>query len=125
VFRIKPRISDLLVGMTTTNDARSRGRYERVTDPAGTRYLLHAVPSGYLGFSVYMVQGPVEALVQTFGVKIVNRLFFRGGWTLLAWSSDAYAAKRERVHKERFAGEAEAVAAFERMADTIGRAGLR
>jgi hypothetical protein len=86
---------------------------------------LHAVPSGYLGFSVYMVQGPVEALVQTFGVKIVNRLFFRGGWTLLAWRSDAYAAKRERVHKERFAGEAEAVAAFERMADTIGRSGLR
>ena len=38
--------------MTTTNDARRRGRYERVSDPAGTRYLLHAVPSGYLGFSV-------------------------------------------------------------------------
>ena len=49
--------------MTTTNAARSRGRYERVTDPAGTRYLLHAVPT--------------------------------------------------------------AVAAFERMADTIGRSGLR
>jgi hypothetical protein len=26
--------------MTTTNDARSSGRYERVTDPAATRYLL-------------------------------------------------------------------------------------
>jgi hypothetical protein len=110
--------------MTTTNDAR-RGRYERVTDPAGTRYLLHAVPSGYLGFSVYVAQGPVEALVQAFGVKIVNRLFFRGGWTLLAWRSDAFAPKREPVHKERFAGEAEAVAAFERMADAIRRSGLR
>jgi hypothetical protein len=60
--------------MTTTSDTRSRGRYERVTDPEGTRYLLHAVPTGYLGFSVYMVQGPIEALVQTFGVKIPNRV---------------------------------------------------
>ena len=79
--------------MTTTNDTRSRGVYQRLTDPEGKRYLLHAVPSGHLGFSVYMPQGPVEALIQTFGVKVANR--------------------------------AEAVAAFERMADTIGRAGVR
>ena len=111
--------------MTTTNDTRSRGRYERVTDPAGARYLLHAVPSGHLGFSVYAAQGPIEALVQTVGVKIVNRLVFRGGWTVLAWRSDAYAPKRERVHKERFGSEAEAVAAVERMADAIRRTGLR
>ena len=77
--------------MTTTTDARRRGRYERVTDPSGERYLLHAVPSGYLDFSVYVAQGPVEALVQTIGAKIVNRLLFRGGWTLLAWRSDLYA----------------------------------
>jgi hypothetical protein len=111
--------------MTTTSDARRRGRYERVTDPSGERYLLHAVPTGHLGFSVYMEQGPVEALVQTFSVKVVNRLLFRGGWTLLAWRSDGYAPKRERVHRERFASQAEAVAAFERMADTIRRTGLR
>ena len=83
------------------------------------------MPSGYLGFSVYMAQGALEALIQTFGVKIVNRLFFRGGWTLLAWRSDAYAPKRQRLHKERFACQAEAVAAFDRMADTIRRSGLR
>ena len=111
--------------MTTTGETRRRGRYERVTDPSGERYLLHAVPTGYLGFSVYVAQGPVEALVQTFGVKVVNRLLFRGGWTLLAWRSDVYAPKRERVHRERFASQAEAVAAFERMADTIRRTGLR
>jgi hypothetical protein len=58
-------------------------------------------------------------------VKVVNRLLFRGGWTLLAWRSDEYAPKRERVHKERFARQAEAVAAFDRMADTIRRTGLR
>jgi hypothetical protein len=37
----------------------------------------------------------------------------------------AYAPTRERVHKERFASRAEAEAAFERMADTIRRSGLR
>ena len=47
--------------MTTTNDARSRGRYERVTDPAGPRYLLH------------MVQEPIAALVQTFGTDTIGR----------------------------------------------------
>jgi hypothetical protein len=36
--------------MTATNDV-SRGVYQRITDPTGTRYLVHAVPSGYLGFS--------------------------------------------------------------------------
>ena len=55
--------------MTTTNDTRSRGVYQRLTDPEGKRYLLHAVPSGHLGFAVYVPQGPVEALIQTFGVK--------------------------------------------------------
>jgi hypothetical protein len=83
------------------------------------------VPSGHLGFAVYVPQGPVEALIQTFGVKVVNRLVYRGGWTLLAWRSDEYAPKRQRLHKERFANRAEAVAAFERMADTIRRSGLR
>jgi hypothetical protein len=111
--------------MTTTNDTRGKGVYQRLTDPDGTRYLLHAVPSGHLGFSVYMPQGPIEALIQTFGVKVVNRLVFRGGWTLLAWRSDVYAPKRQRLHKERFASRAEAEAAFDRMADTIRRSGLR
>ena len=111
--------------MTTTNDTRGRGVYQRLTDSDGTRYLLHAVPSGYLGFSVYMPQGALEALIQTVGVKVVNRLVFRGGWTLLAWRSDAYAPKRQRLHKERLACRAEAEAAFDRMADAIRRSGLR
>jgi hypothetical protein len=80
----------------TTNDTRSRGVYQRLTDPEGTRYLLHAVPSGYLGFSVSIPQGGIEALIQTFGVTV-----------------------------ERFASRAEAEAAFDRMADTIRRTGLR
>jgi hypothetical protein len=100
--------------MTTTNDVR-RGIYQRVTDPTGTKYLLHAVPSGCLGFSVYTAQGPIEAVVQTIGATIVNRLVFRGGWTVFAWRSDAYAPKRERLHKERFATKAEALAAFDRL----------
>jgi hypothetical protein len=54
-----------------------------------------------------------------------HRLVFRGGWTLLAWRSDAYAPKRQRLHKERFADQAAALAAFERMATTIREAGLR
>jgi hypothetical protein len=44
----------------TTTDTRGAGVYQRLTDPEGTRYLLHAVPSGYLGFSVYMPQGPIR-----------------------------------------------------------------
>jgi len=109
--------------MTTTKDV-DRGAYRRVTDPTGTTYLLHAVPSGYLGFSVYIPQGPVEAMIQTLGATIVNRLVFRGGWTLLAWRSDRYAPKRERVHKERFASKEEALAAFDRLAATTGERGL-
>ena len=111
-------------GMTTTNDVR-RGAYQRVSDPTGTTYLLHVVPSGHLGFSVYLAQGPVEALIQGIGVRTVNRLLFHGGWTVLAWHSDVYAPKRERVLKERFGSRAEAVAAFDRLADTIRRSGIR
>ena len=109
--------------MTTTKDA-GRGAYERVTDPTGTTYLLHAVPSGHVVFSVYMPQGPLEFLIQTCGGRFVNRLIFRGGWTLLAWRSDVYAPKRERVHKERFASQAEALAAFDRLVATIRGRGL-
>lgn len=44
--------------MTRTNDTRGKGVYQRLTDRDGTCYLLHAVPSGHLGFSVYLPQGP-------------------------------------------------------------------
>jgi hypothetical protein len=110
--------------MTTTNDVR-RGIYQRITDPTGTKYLLHAVPSGCLGFSVYTAQGPIEAVVQTIGATIVNRLVFRGGWTVFAWRSDAYAPKRERLHEERFATKAEALAAFDRLVALAAGTGLR
>jgi hypothetical protein len=43
---------------------------------------------------------------------------------VLAWRSDEYAPKRERVHKERHAGRAEAVEAHDRLATTIRRSGL-
>lgn len=109
--------------MTTTNDV-GRGAYQRVTDPIGATYLLHAAPSGHLDFSVYVPQGGVELLVQTIGAKIVNRLFFRGGWTVIAWRSDIYAPKRERVHKERFASKAEALSAFDGLVATISKSGL-
>ena len=103
------------------------GDHDDLVDAAatGTSYLLHAVPSGYLGSSVHVPQGPVEALIQTFGAGIVNRVVFRGGWTLLVWRSDVYAPKRERLHKERFSGRAEAVAALDRTAVTIRRSGWR
>ena len=109
---------------TTTMRDVGRAAYQRVTDPVGTSYLLHAAPSGYLSFSVHVPQGPVVALMQAFGATVVNRVVFGGGWTLLVWRSDAYAPKRGRLHKERFAGRTEAVAAFDRMAVTIRRSGL-
>jgi hypothetical protein len=64
----------------------------------------------------------VELAIQTIGVKIVNRVIFRGGWTVLAWRSDIYAPKRERVHKQRFPSQAEAVAAFDQLVATLGAA---
>ena len=109
--------------VTTTNDV-GRGVYQRLADPGGTTYLVHAVPSGHLGFSVHVPQGPVESLIQTIGVKIVNRVVFRGGWTVLAWRSDGYAPKRERLHKERFADRDEALVAFDLLVATIRRSGL-
>ena len=79
--------------MTTTIDL-GRGRYQRVTDPTGATYLVQVVPSGYLSFSVHLAQGPVETLIQILGATIVNRVVFRGGWTLLAWGGAAVGPQR-------------------------------
>jgi hypothetical protein len=100
------------------------GVRRRVTDPGGTTYLLQAVPSGSVEWPVYAAQSLLAWLVQTVATTVVHRLVFRGGWTVLAWQSDVYAPKRRRVHKERFADEAEAQAALERLAGTAAGAGL-
>jgi hypothetical protein len=107
-----------LEGMTTTNDV-GQGAYQRVTDPSGTTYLLQVAPSGYLQWSVYIPQNLPGLLWQTAGAKLANLLVFRGSWTVIAWRSDVYAPKRERLHKERYPSRTEAVATFDRLAATL------
>ena len=102
----------------TTSEV-GRGTYKRVTNATGTTYLLQVVPSGYLQWSVYIPQNLPGLLWQTLGAKLANLLVFRGSWTVAAWRSDAYAPKRERLHKERYPSQAEAVAAFDRLAATL------
>jgi hypothetical protein len=108
----------------TTMSTSGQGVRSRVADPDGTTHLLHAVPSGTLVWPVYAVQTPLAWVVETVGTKIVHRLVFRRGWTVLAWRSDALAPKRQRVYKQRYPGEAQALAALERLAGTISASGL-
>jgi hypothetical protein len=54
---------------------------------------------------------------------LVNRLWFRGGWTLVAWQSDRIAPKRRVVVKGRFRSQAQATAALDELASTIARSG--
>jgi hypothetical protein len=104
--------------------ARRRGMQRRVTDPAGQQYLLQAAPSGYVSWSVYTVQGPVEYLWWKLGMAVA-KVGFRGGWTLTVWRGDAIAPKRTRVRKVRYPDAPQAIAAFEEAAAEIARAGLR
>jgi hypothetical protein len=102
---------------------RRRGLQRRVTDPAGQQYLLQAAPSGYVSWSVYTIQGPVEYLWWKLGTAVA-RVGFRGGWTLTVWQGDAIAPKRTRVRKVRYPDRAAALAAFDEVAAEIPRRGL-
>ncbi len=52
-----------------------RGVQRRVSDPAGRQYLLQAAPSGYVQWSVYTVQGPLEYFWHTLGTALARVVF--------------------------------------------------
>ena len=76
-------------------------------------------PSGYLQWSVSIPQNLPGLLCQTAGAKPANVLVFSGSWTVIAWRSDVYVPKRERLHKQRHPSRTEAVAAYDRLAATL------
>ena len=111
--------------MTTEGERSSHGRGVRreLKDPNSLTYMLQAAPSGYVQWSRGGYQGPVGLLVHTVVTWLVNRLVFRGGWTLVAWQGDWIARKRTTVVKRRYPTQAQAIEAWEDLAATIVRSG--
>ena len=103
--------------------SRRRGVRRELTDPDGRTYLLQAAPSGYVQWSRGSDQGPVGLVVHTVVTWLLNRLVFRGGWTLVAWQGDWIARKRTTVVKRRYPTQAQAMEAWEALAATIVRSG--
>ena len=102
----------------------TRGGVKReVAGPDGRKYLLQAVPSGYVEWS----PGAAQMTVGYVGHKVVtwllHRLAFRGGWTVVAWQRDRFAPKRTRVVRRRHPDQVRALGAYEELASTIARSG--
>jgi hypothetical protein len=98
--------------------------YRKLKDPSGRRYLLQAAPSGFVAWSGITAQSVTGWALHTCGTYLVNRLVFRGGWTVTAWQGDEIAPKRRRVHRRRCRTQAEAVVAMNELAVGIARTGL-
>ncbi len=111
--------------MTTQAERPShrRGVRRELTDPDGRTYMVQAAPSGYVQWSRGGAQGPVGFVVHTVVTWLLNRLVFRGGWTLTAWQGDWIARKRTTVVKRRYPTHAQAIEAWEDLAATIVRSG--
>jgi hypothetical protein len=95
-----------------------------VVAPDGRTYLVQAAPSGFVQWSRGGVQGPLDFLVHTAVSRLLHRLVFRGGWTLVVWQGDRVAPMRTRVVKRRYPDEATALEAWEELAATVARSGL-
>jgi hypothetical protein len=108
-------------GTTEPHLRPGHGVRRTVTDPAGRRYLLRAARSGHVDWPVYAAQTVAGLVVQTLGTAVVNRLVFRGGWTVTTWRGDAIAPKRTKVCTSRYPTEAVAVAALATLAAEIER----
>jgi len=107
--------------MMTTSE---RGRYWRVTDPAGRAHLIQAAPTGTMSWSVHMPQGPIGWLGHAVGTRLINVLIFRRGWTVVVWQGDAIAPKRTRSLKHRHPTMDAAVAEAEQLAREIPGSGV-
>ena len=94
-----------------------------VPDPAGGTYLLQAAPSGYVQWSRGGYQGPIGWIVHEVGSKVVNRMIFRGGWTVTVWKGDRIAPRRTTVIKRRFPTDTAAIAAVHEVEAVIKESG--
>ena len=104
-------------------DIPKRGVRRRTTDPDGKKYLLQAARSGFVEWSHLTAQGPIGWALHTSTTWLVNRLVFRGGWTVVAWQGDDLAPKRRTVLKRRYRNREAATAALDELAATIARSG--
>jgi hypothetical protein len=104
--------------------SRNRSIRRSVGGPDGSGYVLQAAPSGFIEWSPAGYQPLIGWFGHVVGTTLVNRLVFRGLWTLVVWRGDAIAPKRTTVHKQRYRTRAEATAALEDLARTIPRRGL-
>lgn len=105
------------------NPETRRGVQREVAGPDGRKYLLQAVPSGYVEWSPGAAQGPVGLVGHKVVTWLLHRLAFRGGWTVVAWQRDRFAPKRTRVVRLRYPDRTSAFAAYEELASTIARSG--
>jgi hypothetical protein len=104
-------------------EAERRGVRLTVPDPVGATYLLQAAPSGYVQWSRSGYQGPIGWIAHELGTKVVNRMVFRGGWTVTVWKGDRVAPKRTKVIKRRFATDAAAITAVHEVEAAIKESG--
>jgi hypothetical protein len=104
-------------------EAERRGVQLTVADSAGGSYLLQAAPSGYVQWSRGGYQGPIGWIVHEVGTKVVNRVIFRGAWTVTVWKGDHIAPKRAKVIKRRFPTDTAAITAVHEVEATIKASG--
>jgi hypothetical protein len=71
-------------------------------------------------WSYLTAQGPIGWAVHVFTTRVVNRLLFQGGWTVVVWRGDDLAPKRRTVVKRRYPTRPAAVEAL----DELARSGL-
>jgi hypothetical protein len=100
-----------------------RGVQREVAGPDGRKYLVQAVPSGYVEWSPGAAQGPIGLVLHTVVTWVLHRLVFRGGWTVVAWQRDRFAPKRTRVVRHRYPDQSRALEAYGELVATIGRTG--
>lgn len=104
-------------------EAERRGVQLTLPNSAGGTYLLRAAPSGYVQWSRGGYQGPIGWIVHEVGTKVVNRVIFRGGWTVTVWTGDRIAPMRTTVLKRRFPTAGAAIAAAHEIRAAIKESG--
>src|SRR6478672_11555407 len=99
------------------------GVRRRLTGRGGETYLLQAARSGFVQWSYLAPQSVAGWVLHSGGTALVNRLVFRGGWTVVVWQGDEFAPMRRTVLKRRYRTRQEALAGLEDLAVTINLSG--
>ena len=101
---------------TSVDKTGDHGVRRRMPGPYGSTYLLQAAPSGFVEWSYLTAQGPFGWATHVLSTRVVNRLIFQGGWTVVVWRGDDLAPKRRTVSKRRYPTRLAAVAALDELA---------